>query len=307
MLKNKKHIFFLFLFWLGNNSISTAQDLAPRAYVWVPKHTATVVTGFSYSEGDIVTEATLPIDNVNANVQAFTLGAAYSFGIKGMTSQLMVVAPYSWANVTGELNEEATEINRSGFADMRVRLSVLFLNAPAVTKNELAVAKKKTILGASLNIVVPTGQFYSDKLINLGTNRWAFFPEVALSQPIHKKWLLDFYSGIWLFTDNQQFYPGNSTRSQEPMGAFQAHLSYNITPVFWIALNSTYYVGGNSSVNDVDKDDRASNSRIGLTAVIPTGKLSSLKLSANAGAVVRVGQDFTTFSIGWQKTWLEKN
>ena len=54
------------------------------------------------------------------------------------------------------------------------------------------------------------------------------------------------------------------------------------------------------------KDDRASNSRVGITAVIPTGKLSSIKLSANTGAVVRIGQDFDSFSIGWQKSWLEK-
>lgn len=167
-------------------------------------------------------------------------------------------------------------------------------------------APRKTILGASLNIVAPTGQFYRDKLINIGTNRWSFFPEVALSQPLGKKWLVDVYSGVWFFTDNSHFYPGNSVRSQKSMGAFQAHVSYNITPVFWVAVNSTYYVGGNSSINGEVKDDRASNSRLGITAVIPTGKLSSIKLSANTGAVVRVGQDFDSFSIGWQKSWLEK-
>lgn len=299
-------IFKILLISLWVETSLLAQDLVPRAYIWVPKNTTTVITGLNYSEGDVVTDATLPVDNVSATVQSLTLGLSHTFAIKGMSSQLLVVAPYSWANVSGELNEEATEINRAGFADMRVRLSVLFLNAPAATRKEWTAAPKKTILGASLNVVVPTGEFFSDKLINLGTNRWSFFPEVALSQPISKKWLLDFYSGVWFFTDNTSFYPGTSTRSQDPMGAFQAHLSYNITPVFWVAVNSTNYVGGNSSIDGVVKDDRASNSRLGITAVIPTGKLSSIKLAASTGAAVRVGQDFDTFSIGWQKSWLGK-
>jgi hypothetical protein len=88
------------------------------------------------------------------------------------------------------------------------------------------------------------------------------------------------------------------------MGTFQAHISYNINPLLWIAFDATYYVGGQSAINGIYNDDRQSNSRIGVTAVLPTGKFSSLKLAASTGAVVRVGQDFTTFSIGWQRTWL---
>lgn len=304
-MKNCTLIIFIACYFFGN-LIAVAQELAPRAYVWIPKNTTTVVTGFTFSEGDIVTDATLPVDNINASVQSLILGVAHTFSLKGLTSQVTVVAPYTWAKVSGDLNEVATEINRSGFADMRARLSVLFLNAPASSIKEIMSSPRKTILGASINISIPTGQFFEDKLINLGTNRWAFFPELALSQPIRKKWLLDFYSGVWFFTDNTHFFPGNAVRSQEPMGAFQAHLSYNITPVFWLAVNSTYYVGGNSSINGELKNDRASNSRVGITAVIPTGKLSSIKLSANTGAVVRIGQDFDSFSIGWQKSWLKK-
>lgn len=293
----------LCLLFIANNIYS--QELAPRAYLWVPKNTTTLVTGFLFSDGEILTDATLPVENVKAQIQGLSLGVSHTFAVMGMSSQLFVLAPYSWANVSGDLNEEATEINRSGFSDMRVRLSVLFHNAPASTMKEIAQSPRKTIFGASLNVVVPTGQYFSDKLINLGANRWAFFPELAISHPISKKWLLDCYAGVWLFTDNNSFYPGDSIRSQEPLGAIQGHLSYNITPFFWVAINSTYYVGGNSAVNDIVKDDRASNSRIGLTTVFPTGKLSSLKLAVSTGAVVRIGQNFNTVSIGWQKSWIE--
>ena len=178
------------------------------------------------------------------------------------------------------------------------------LGAPAATLAELRKKPaRKTILGASINIVAPTGQFYSDKLINLGANRWAFRPELALSQPLGNRWMVDFYTGVWFFTNNNSFYPGTSLRSQDPMGTLQGHLSYNINALTWLAFDATYYTGGASTINGVSKDDRQANARWGITAVVPTGKFSSLKFTASTGAIVRVGQNFTTLSIGWQRSW----
>lgn len=295
-------IFVFGLFLLSPQAF--AQDLDPRAYMRLPLKTTTVFTGFTYSRGGVVTDPTLPIQNIKADVQASSIGVSRVFNFFGLTSQALVVVPYSWAQVSGDVYQQTTSITRSGFADMRVRYTVLVHGAPAGDLEEVRKAPRRTIIGISLNTIIPTGQFFSDKLINLGTHRWSFRPEIAISQPIRKKWLLDFYSGLWLFTDNKSFYPGEVVRSQEPMGTFQFHLSYNFNPLLWVAVNSTYYVGGTSSFDDKYNDDRQDNSRVGITAVIPTGKFSSLKLAASTGAVVRVGQDFNTYSIGWQKSWL---
>lgn len=283
-----------------------AQDLDPRAYARVPVNFTTLVAGFSYSHGGVVTDATLPFKDVKATVQAPSIGIVHTFSLFNLTSQALVALPYSWAQVSGEVGTQSRRITRSGFADMRLRFSVLVLGAPATTLAELVKAPRKTVLGLSLNIIAPTGQFFSDKLVNLGTNRFSFRPEIALSQPLGKRFLIDVYSGVWFFTDNKSFYPGNSVRSQQPMGAFQAHLSYNIRALMWVALDATYYVGGTSTVNDTYNDDRQDNSRIGATAVMPVGKHNSIKFAFSTGAIVRVGQDFTTFSIGWQTSWARK-
>ncbi len=282
----------------------SAQDLDPRSYIRVPVKTTTLVSGFAYSYGGVVTDPTLPVNNIKAYVQTTSLGFAHSFNFFGLSSQALVALPYSWAQVSGEVGNQQRRITRSGFADIRLRFSVLFLGAPAATLAEMRKKPaRKTILGASINMVAPTGQFFPDKLINLGTNRWSIRPELALSQPISKRWLFDLYTGVWFFTNNDSFYPGKSLRKQDPMGTFQGHLSYNINVQTWVAVNATFYTGGSSSIDGVYKDDRQANARIGITAVIPTGKQSSLKLAANTGAIVRLGQDFTTFSIGWQRSW----
>jgi len=292
---------------IGSVQQASAQDLDPRAYIWVPVKTTTLIAGFAYSFGDVVTDPTLPLQNVDADVQAASLGIAHSFNFFGLTSQALVAVPYSWAQVSGDVGDENKSITRSGFADMRLRWSVLVLGAPAATVPTIKKTPRKTIIGVSLNAILPTGQFYPDKLINLGTNRYSLRPEIALSQPISKRWLIDVYSGVWFFTDNKSFYPGTSVRTQEPMGSFQAHFSYNIRPLFWIALNATFYTGGQTSIDDVYKDDRQANSRLGITAAMPVGKRNSIKLSVSKGAIVRIGQNFTTVSIGWQTSWIAKS
>lgn len=283
-----------------------AQDLDPRAYVWMPIKTNTLISGFSYSHGGVVTDPTLPIQDLEASVQVASLGYVHSFNLFGLTSQAMVALPYSWAQVSGNVIGQSQSITRSGLADTRLRFTVLLHGAPAVGLAEFMKAQKKAVIGMSVNIVAPTGEFYPDKLINLGTNRWSFRPELALSMPVGKHWLIDAYAGIWFFTNNHSFYPGDAIRTQQPMGAFQTHISYNIRPRLWVAVNATYYVGGKSSINELYNDDRQANARIGVTTVLPVGKRNSLKLSANTGAVVRVGQDFTTYSIGWQRSWFGK-
>ena len=283
-----------------------AQDLDPRAYVWVPINGNFLSSGFAFSEGGVLTDPSLPIENLDASVQTLNAGYLRSFNLFGKTATAFAALPYSWAQASADLNGQRESISRSGFSDMRMRLSVLLIGAPSTTIQKFAQVKHKTILGMSVTVTAPTGQYFTDKLINLGTNRWAFKPELALSHPMGKRWLIDVYTGVWLFTQNNQFYTGKSKRTQQPMGAFQAHLSYTIRPKMWLALDATYYVGGESTINDVNKDDRQNNSRIGGTFVFPVFKKSSLKLAASTGAIIRAGADFNTFSIGWQTTWMDK-
>ena len=117
--------------------------------------------------------------------------------------------PYSWAQVSGKVLEEARSITRAGLSDMRLRLSVLVRGAPAASVAQFAKAPRRTILGTSLTVVAPTGQFFPDRLINLGTNRWAFKPEFAVSQPMGQKWLLDVYSAPLVVHRQRLVLPGH--------------------------------------------------------------------------------------------------
>ncbi len=281
----------------------SAQELDPRAYVHAPVNSSFLIVGFGLSRGGVLTDETLPLTDVKATVETPSLAIARTFGLFGKTAQGLVALPYSWAQVSFNVAGSGTNVARTGLADTRLRLSVLLRGAPAASIAEIAKAPRRTIVGASVSVVAPTGQFFPEKLINIGTNRWAFKPECGVSHPIREKWLIDAYAAVWLFTANDSFFPGTSVRRQQPLGSFQAHLSYTLRPQLWMAFDATFYVGGRTIVQGLPNDDRVQNTRVGATLVVPVGQRQSLKLAVANGAIIRYGADFTTFSIGWQIGW----
>jgi hypothetical protein len=270
----------------------------------VPINGTFAIGGFAFSDGGVLTDPTVPITDVHARIESGSLGFGRSFSFFGKTAQAFAVVPYSFAQVSGVALGDLKNVDRAGWSDMRLRVSVLLRGAPAGSVLDIAKAPRRNILGVSLSVVAPTGQFFPERLVNLGTNRWAFKPEFAVSHPMGQRWLLDAYAAVWLFGSNGSFYPGDSVRTQEPMGAFQGHLSYSFGRQLWAALDATYYVGGQSTIDGVASDDRQNNTRLGGTFVFPVGRRHSVKIGVSRGAIVRFGANFTTVAVGWQTGWV---
>ncbi len=283
-------------------SLAGAQELEPRAYSPSPVGANFVVAGFGRSTGDVVTDPSLPFSDVSAHINGFTVGYAHSFALFGRQATVGAALPYAWGDVQGNVQEERHQITRSGLADLRAKLAVNLYGSPALTPKEFATRSRGVIVGASLAIQAPTGQYNETKLINLGTNRWAFKPEVGLSVP-WKRFDFDLYAGAVFFTENPNYFPGAATRRQDPMETVQLHIDYTFRPGLWLALDSTWYGGGAARVDDGSATARLSNSRIGATLSIPVGKRQSVKASYSTGASVRAGQNFDSFAVAWQILW----
>jgi hypothetical protein len=289
---------------LGGTAL--AQDLEPRAYSASPVGTTFAVVGLGRSSGDVIFDPSVPISDVNAEIQAATLGLGRTFSLGGRLGQVAAVLPYSWGTVEGRVFEEARRVHRSGLADVRMRMAVNLRGAPAMTPREFAArGRRTTLVGASLALIAPTGQYDPSKLINLGSNRWAFKPEIGISHPF-RHWDLDVYGGVWFFTDNADYFPGASTRDQDPIGVVQAHASYTFKQRGWVAADMTWYGGGAASVDQAPPIGRQNNARYGATLAWPIGRRQSIKASYAAGAVVRSGSNFRTFAVAWQVLWFDR-
>jgi hypothetical protein len=261
--------------------------------------------GLSYlrSTGGAGVDPSLPLENVSAEVDTVSLGYARTFGLLGRSASIGFVLPYSRADVSGDLREQQRAVTRSGLADPRLRLAINLFGGPAVNREEFAALTPSTTLGTSLTIVAPFGRYDSDRLINLGSNRWAFKPEIGVYQPLGP-WSLELYGGAWFYADNDDFL-GRFRREQEPIATLQAHVSYTFRPGLWLAADATYYAGGRTTINGVQRDDRQENTRVGLTFSLPIAKGHSLKLKWSEGVTERIGTNFTTFGATWQYTWFD--
>jgi hypothetical protein len=155
----------------------------------------------------------------------------------------------------------------------------------------------------SLSIISPVGQYDQAKLINIGSNRWSFKPEIGLAIP-RGRWDVEAYVGVWLFADNEEFF-GGARREQSPIGTIQGHISYTFRPRLWLAFDATYYKGGRTTLNGTRNSDLQSNARVGLTLSVPASARQSLKFSWSDGATTRIGGDFTTYGIVWQYAWID--
>ncbi len=278
-----------------------AQDLEPKAYSASPVGAAFLVVGLSRSSGSVLTDPTLPLRDIEAKINGLPLASGYTFGLLGKLALVTVAVPYAWGDVSGIVGEEARAITRSGLTDARAKLSVNLRGNPAMRPREFAKAPRKTIVGTSLTVTTPTGQYDGTKLINLGTNRWGFKPEVGVAVP-KGHWDFDAYLGVWLFSDNSDFYPGGQARSQDPVVALQSHASYTFKPRLWAAIDATWYRGGGASVGGGASSGSMNNSRLGATVSFPVGNRQSFKVAYSSGVAVRTGTNFRTISVGWQ--WL---
>jgi len=123
--------------------------------------------------------------------------------------------------------------------------------------------------------VAPSGQYHADRLNNIGSNRWAFKPEVVVSWPVGD-WFAEASLGAWFFTPNDDVL-GSRKRSQRPLAIAQLHSGYQFRPDFWMAGDQGLSSGGTTTVDGVANADRRSSTRYGLTLALFTGLVGQVQ------------------------------
>ena len=186
-------------------SAANAQDLAPRAYLITPLHSTTATLTWSFYDGSINYNGALPVNDATGNYHVPIITIYHSFSLFGRSANALASLPYARGNFQGTLAGAGEHLYRSGLLDSVYRVSVNLKGGPALEMRDFAKWKQKVLLGVSLKVVAPTGQYDPTKLVNWGTNRWSFKPEFGYSQRFGK-YVLDSYAGVWFFTTNNDFW-----------------------------------------------------------------------------------------------------
>lgn len=277
-----------------------AQELAPRAYWPVPQGVRAVIIGFSHVNGDVLFDPSIPFYGVDSRVRTGILAYLQSYSLWGRTASVVAELPYSWGSTEGLIGKTPARGNFAGFGDLGVTLEVNLLGAPSMTPAEFQAlrARPRSILGASLKLLAPTGRYDKDRLLNVGAHRWATRVELGYMVPLRPKWLLELDAGAWVFAADDDFIVGR--REQEPILALQAHLVRRFRAGFWASLDVNYFRGGRQTIGGNRLVDVQHNSRVGAMVVVPFRGRHAIKVGYFVAAHTEFGNDFDQLLASYQ-------
>jgi len=280
---------------------AVGQDLEPRNYSNLPIGQNYLGVVYGYSEGEIDVAPSVPIKN--AELTGKTYGGTYirTIDMWGKPGKIDV----QWARVCIEgraiFRGQKIEADRCGTTDPYVRLTYLVYGAKPMNMREFMATQTSRVIGFSLGVSPPLGDYNNENLINSGAHRWTLRPEIGISNR-YGNWSVEGAFGARLFTDNERHY-SHTQLEQDPIYQVQAHLIYHLAGGRWLSVNGNYFRGGKTKKDGVAGDDLQENSRFGVTMGWPLNRQHSLKFFANRGVVTRTGNDFDTYGVAWQYRW----
>jgi hypothetical protein len=280
----------------------SAQELEPGAYWPLPTGLNIVTVVNSLNWGDMAFDPAAPIEDGSAMIDITALAFTRAFDLVGRSANVGVVLPVVGGHLEGRYLGLPAEAGRFGLGDPRLRLAMNLYGAPAMAPPQFASYRQQTIVGVSITAALPLGQYDPTKLINIGTNRWSFKPEIGISRTCGH-WVIEAMAGGWLFTDNDTFF-GARTRAQKPIAEVQVHVTYRFKRTVWLAADANYYRGGRTTVGGRRNVDFQRNSRIGATFSCALRRGHAIRLALSQGAYTTIGADFTSVAVGYNYAWV---
>jgi hypothetical protein len=279
------------------------QDAEPRSYSNTPIGLNFLIAGHAYSWGKVAFDPSLAIADAHFQSHAGAVAYVRSFDFFGQSAKFDVIVPYSTFSAHGRVAGVPREREMNGFFDPRFRVSANLFGAPAMSAKEFANYKQDIIVGVSLQVSAPLGQYDDSKLLNLGSNRWSFRPELGISKA-WGNWTLEIAPSVTFFTDNPDFFNGNRF-AQAPLYLVRGSVIRNFNSGAWISLDGTYFKGARTTLNGVRGDNEQENVRAGFTVALPVDRQNSIKLNAGTGIFTRTGSAFSLVGLAWQYRWGE--
>ena len=292
-------VFGLYLLLLAE---ANAQDLEPRRWTVLPAGINVVGAAYGRTDGDLYFDPVLQLEDVEFDGDSLVLSYVRSFSLAGRSARFDAIVPWQNFHWEGLLEGEPASTARVGLADPRFRLSVILAGGSAATpgkpQQQMATRPANTVVGAAIEVTVPWGEHFEDKLLNLGRNRFIFRPQIGA---VHTRgpWSYELTGSTFFYTENDDFF-GGSRLEQDPLYAIQAHIIRVFRPGVWASVSAGYGWGGHNTLDGVESDDKKSNVLAAVSLGFPVGRKQGVKIAYIRSETREfTGSDSNTLAIGW--------
>ena len=294
--------FFLLVALCVVSSSLLGQELQPRSWAHLPSGINFIGVGSAWTYGDLLFDPALLLEDVEQELGAVAFAYIRTFEWLGRQARIDVGLPYASGSWKGLLDGEYASVRRRGIGDATVKFSMNFLGSPALSGREFAKFRAEnpinTTMGAAVAVIMPTGEYRSDRLINLGSNRWIVRPELGVLHQ-RNKWQFEVTGAVFLYGDNDEFWQG-TVRKQDPLWFIQGHAIYTFRPGLWLSLSGGYAMGSRSEINGLSKGDDSRLRYLKVSLGVPINARQGLNFAVAAGRTnTFTDADLTRFVVSW--------
>jgi hypothetical protein len=279
-----------------------AQFSDPRIYQNSPTGINQLELSYTYVRTDTSLDTSLIITGAELNVNQGIIDYTRYFGF--LHRLMWVEAGVPVAGLRGSISGTNIQGSVTGAGDSSYALAILLKGGPALTVKQFEHYKPTTTLGVGLTMTAPTGLYQANNILNLGSDRWSFKPEIGLSHPFgpEQKWYLDAYANVYFYTDNTSYH-GVEILRQQPLPGLEGHISYSFNDSLWASVDTRYSFRGTTFVDGVSQNNAQQNFILGGEMNISLNPRNSLVLEFAKALEHNNGPSVVGFSVKYDYTW----
>ena len=279
-----------------------AQFSDPRTYINIPVGINQLELGYAYAHSNTSIDTSVIVNDAKFNLNQGIIDYTRYFGFLHRLAWAEAAVPI--AGLSGSIPDASVSGSITGTGDSSYSVAMLLKGGPALSVSQFADYNPTTTLGLSLTVTAPTGLYNSNKILNLGSDRWSFKPEFAVSVPFGaaQKWEFDAYANPYFYTDNHS-YRGKEILHQRTLPGLEGHISYAFRNTVWAALDTRYSFRGDTDLNGVNQNNSQQNFILGTEVNVSLNSRNSLVFQLGKALVHQNGPTISAFAVKYDFIW----
>lgn len=159
------------------------------------------------------------------------------------------------------------------------------VGSPALNPLDYSQYKPDLKVAIAAKLFIPTGYYDSNRLVNLGQNRFSFQASLPISYVLADSMIdpsittLEIVPSVHIFGNNNDAVGPGSVATQEPLFKVEGHVTHTFSPMVWGALDAYAEAGGKAAIDGVEIPGAHQSVSVGATLGLVLSRTVSMRLN----------------------------